>query len=150
MRADAAQARQQHLAGLRDRAAGHHDRARRIGAGGIRRLAGVAMHDADARDRDAEYFVGDLGHRGFHALAMRVNAHPHFQPAVRRQPDRRLVVARHHGQPPGGEHRRAVRGLLGEGGKADADQPAVGLALLLPRAHCRTSIMSTARVRLAG
>ena len=36
-----------------------------------------------------------------------------------------------------GEFRGAMRGLLGKGGEADADQPSVGLALPLPLADFR-------------
>ena len=73
----------------------------------------------------------DLRHGGFHALAVRMHADANLEPAVRRHPHRRLVVARHDRQPPPGKHAGAVRGLLAVGREADADQAAVGLALAL-------------------
>ncbi len=61
VRADRDEARDQGLAAFTDRAARHHDRARRIRAGRERRQAGVTVHDLDALDVDAEHLVGDLG-----------------------------------------------------------------------------------------
>ncbi|CPO73642.1 Uncharacterised protein [Bordetella pertussis] len=135
VRGDVPHARQQALACLRHRAAGHDQRARCVGAGGERRLAGIAMQHLDARHVDAENLMGDLGEGGFHALAVRVHAHAHFQPAIGRHAHRRLVEARNHGRAPGGEYRGAVRGLLGIGGHAHADAPAVGLAAGLAGPH---------------
>ena len=119
---------QQALAGLRHRAARHHQRARGIGAGGKWRLPGIAMQQLDAGHVHAQDLVGDLGKGRFHALPVRMHADPQLQPAIGRDPGRGLVEARNDGRAPGGEHRGAVRGLLRVGGQAHADEAAVGLA----------------------
>ena len=79
--------------------------------------------------------MGDLRQAGLHALAVRMHADADLQPAVRRDAPGRLLEAGHHGNAPGGKNLGAVRGLFGIGGEADADQPAIRLALLLALAH---------------
>ena len=135
LRADLGGALGDLLAGHRHCAARHHHAARAPGAGRVRRHGGVAVHDLDLADVDAEDFVRDLRQRGLQALAVRLDADAQLKPAVGRQPRGRLLVARHHRDAPAVIDRGAVRGLLAIGRHADADQPAVGFAALLPRAH---------------
>ena len=89
---------------------------------------------------DAQAFAGNLRQRRFEPLADAYDAGPHLQPpsgisrantcSYQRAP---LAVGR-----------RAVCGLLGEHRNSQADPAAVRLAALLPRAHRRRSIASTA------
>ena len=129
------QARLELLAGLADRAAGHHDGARAPGAGGVRRGARVAEHDPDMRRRYAQHFAGDLGQGGFHALSMRMHATAHLEHAVGRAPNNRRLTPRHHRYAPAMIDRGAMRALLAEHRHAEADAAAVRLATHLPRAY---------------
>ena len=128
-RADPGDARQQRPSQALPMAPpGHHHAARGVGAGRERRRAGVAVHHPNLRESTPSTLVRDLRQRGLHALAVRVHADAHLEPAIGRHPHGRLVVARHQRQAPGGEHAGAVRRLLAIAGEADADQAAVGLA----------------------
>ena len=135
MGADCRHAPRQHLARARGRPAGHHHRARCIGAGRIGRLPGVAVNQRDVRRVDPQHGVGDLGKGGFHSLAVRLNADANLKPAVGGQLDPGLLVTRRHLHAPAREHRCAVRGLFGKAAEAEADQLAVGLAPFLAGAH---------------
>ena len=68
---------------------------------------------------------------------MRLDADHQHQAAVGQDPRGAALIARDDRRTAGDELGGAVRGLLGKRGKADADQPAVRLALLLPRANRR-------------
>ena len=125
----------QHLAGARHRAARHDDAARGVGAGRIRREAGIAVDDRDVLRVDAQDLARHLGEGGFHPLAVRLHADPELQPAVRRQFGAGLLVARHHLHAPAREHRGPVRGLLDIAAEAEPDQPAVRLVPGLALAH---------------
>ena len=80
------------VAGRGHGAARHDHAARAPGAGGVGRLRGVAVHQADAVVRHAEDRVRDLRQRGLQALAVAVRADPQLQPAVGREA--RLRTAR--------------------------------------------------------
>ena len=68
-------------------------------------------------------------------LAVGVDAQAKLEPAIRRYARRRLLVPRHHGDAPAGVDRGAVRRLLAEDRQAETDEPSVGLARALARAH---------------
>ena len=150
-RADAGGAPGDLAAGGGDRAAGHHHGARAPGAGRVGRHRGIAVHDPDPGHVDAEDFVRDLRKRRLQALAVRMHADAKFQPAVGRDPRRRLLVAGHHRNAPAVVDRGAMGRLLAIGRDADADQPPVRLAML-PGASRRASmsIAATARRRDSG
>ena len=61
-------------------------RARAVGAHAELHLVGVAVHDADIVDRDAEPFGDDLGERGLVTLAVLVTAGEDFDRAGRIDP----------------------------------------------------------------
>ena len=117
-------------AGARDGAAGHGDRARRIGAGGERGQRGIAENDGDLGYRQTENLGANLRERGFHPLSVRMHADADFQPSVGREAHRRLLMARNEGIARRREQRRAVRRHLDEVGKADADEPAIVTAFV--------------------
>ena len=77
--ADLQDALGQLVAGRGDRAARHDHAARAPGAGGVGRLGGVAVHEADAIMRDAKDGMRDLGQRGLQALAVAVRADPELE-----------------------------------------------------------------------
>jgi len=81
--------------------------------------------------------VRDLGKSGFVPLAVGMGPDTNLDVAIRREPDVGLLVAGNDGTTPGRKHRRSVRALLDEEGEAYADQPPVGLGLLLAGAHLR-------------
>ena len=116
---------------FRHRPAGHDHAARGIGAGGIGCRGGVAQLHRDILQRDTQRLIGDLRQRGFQPLADGVDAGAHFQRAIGQQLHRRLLETRHQRQAPGGKHLGAMRRLLGIGGEADANAPAIRLAALL-------------------
>ena len=84
------------------------------------------------------------------ALAVRMGADVNLDLAVGGELDVGLLVAGNDRPAPGGEHGRAVRALLDEEGKPDADQASVRLGLLLPRLTSDKRIASTARRRHSG
>ena len=160
MRPDRDETRQQSLARVCHSAAGHDDGAGRIGARGVGRKAGIAVHHANLGDINAHDLVRDLRERRFHSLPVRMHADTHFQTAVRRHAHRRLIVTGDDRKAPGGEYAGAVRGLLTVAGKTDPDSTAVRLAARLafpPRrqiellAHqCQGRLIVPAVVVLAG
>ncbi|MCY1511677.1 hypothetical protein D9M68_461130 [compost metagenome] len=95
------------------------------------------MHDLHTLDIDAEHFVGNLRQRGFQALAMRMRADAQFQGPVGGQSGGGLLVAGDHRDAPPGIDRGAMRGLLTIDRDAHPDQPSVGFAPALARAHRR-------------
>ena len=80
---------------------------------------------------DAELMMRDLRQGGFETLAVRLDADHQHQAAIRQDPRSAAFEARHDRRATADEFGRAMRGLLGKRSKADADQPAVRLALLL-------------------
>ena len=131
VRADIDEPWDQRIAGGRHRASRHHDTARRVGSGRVRRRSGIAVNHPDLQEIDSQNLVRNLRQRGFHALTVGLQANPDFQSAIRRHPHGGLLIARHQSKPPGGKHGRAVRRLFAERSKTDPDPPAVGLALAL-------------------
>ncbi len=128
--------RLQRGAGARHRAARHRDRTRRVGAGGVRRHRGVAMHHRDRVDGNAQHLVGDLRQRRLHALAMGMHADADLEPAVGRETDGGLLVAGRERIARGAEQRGPVRGHLDVIGEADADEGVAAVPLVplpLPR-----------------
>ena len=92
--------------------------------------SGVAVDNADV-NIDSEHFVGDLGKRGLHALAVGMNSDPDLQATIRKHLHHSLVVTRNDRQSPSGKNAGAMGGLLAVAGKSHADEPAIGLALTL-------------------
>ena len=86
----------------------------------------------------------------FVALAVRMRADANLDLAVGRELHLGLLVAGHDRPAPGGKHGGAVRALLDEERKADADQPAVRLGMLLPLPDLVKPIAATARRRHSG
>ena len=129
MRADPAQLVAQHAAGARHRAARHHHAARGEGAEAEGGAFGVAVPHRDARRVDAEFLAGDLRQRRLQPLAVRLDADHQHDAAVGQDARGAAFETGDDRGAARGEFGGAVRGLLGEAGKADADQPPVRLAL---------------------
>ena len=115
---------------LHDRGAADGDRARAVGAHAEQDLRGVAVHDVDVLDRQAEAVGDHLRERGLVALAVRVRAGEHRHAAGRvhahfarlEQPGARAERA--------GDRRGRDAAGLDVGGVADAAQFAVFHGLL--------------------
>jgi hypothetical protein len=134
MSADAAQLVAQHAAGARHRPARHDHAARGESAEPERRALGVAMAHRDPRRVDTELLGGHLRQYRFEALAVRLDADHQDDTAVGQHPRRAALEPWNDRRAARGELRSAVRGLLGKGGKADADESPILLAALLARA----------------
>src|SRR5262244_1060650 len=87
-----------------------------------------------SRDR-CELLVRDLSERGLESLSVRLNPHREDERAVRHELRGAAFVARNERTAAADPFATAVAGLFRIAGKAHADQPAIGLALSLPRAH---------------
>ncbi|MCY1248345.1 hypothetical protein D9M72_617670 [compost metagenome] len=98
------QLRHKLLARRGDCAPRHDERTRCVGACGIRSAPGIAVHQPDARNIHTQYFIGDLGKRGFHALAVRMHAYLDLEAAIGRHPHCGLVETRYDRRAPGGKH----------------------------------------------
>ena len=99
---------------------------------------------------DAEFLGGDLRQRRLQTLAVRLDADHQHDAAVGQDARGAALETGDDRGAARGEFGGAVRGLLGKAGKADADQPAVRLAPLLPRADRRQVQQLGARRTLAG
>src|SRR6267142_429450 len=134
MRADPAQLVAQYPAGAGDSPARHHHAARGEGAKAEGGALGVAVAHRDMRRIDAELVRGDLRQGRLEPLAMRLDADHQHHAAVGQDPRRAALEPRNDRGTAGDEFRGTMRGLLGKGGKADADKTSVELTLLLARA----------------
>ena len=151
MRADPAQLGAQDAAGARHRAARHHHAARGEGAEAERRALGVAVAHRDARRIDAEFLAGDLRQGGLQPLAVRLDADHQHHAAVGQDARGAALETGDDRGAARGEFGGAVRGLLGEAGEADADQPPVRLAAVAAVRGSRGRFSSSAQSRtLAG
>ena len=151
MRADALDLVAQHAAGARHRAAGHDHAARGERAEAEGRALGVAVPHRDIGRVDAELLGGDLRQRRLEPLAVRLDADHQDEAAVRQDARGAALEAGDDRGAARGEFGGAVRGLLGKAGKADADQPPVGFAALLPGADLLGMSSNSAQSRtLAG
>src|SRR5260370_19032413 len=107
----------------------HDDATRGIRAGRVRCETSVAMHHANLRWINTQNLMGNLGERSFHALPVGLHADTNLKPAIRCEPCCRLLEAWRHWNTPGYEHLCSVCRLFGVGREANADKPAVRLAL---------------------
>ncbi len=115
----------------------HDHAARGEGAEPEGGALGVAVAHRDMRRVDAELVRGDLRQRRLQPLAVRLDADHQHDAAVGQDPRRAALEPGDDRRTPGDEFRRTMRGLLGKGGKADADEPPVGLTPLLARTDPR-------------
>ena len=100
---------------------------------------------------DAELVAGDLRQRRLEPLAVRLDADHQHEAAIGQDARGAALEAGDDRGAARGEFGGAMRGLLGEAGEADADQPAVGLAPLLPLADLLGMSSNSAQSRtLAG
>src|SRR4029077_6771812 len=127
-RADALHAHGQLIAGLGDRAPRDDHATRAPGAGRIRGLGGVAMHELDQLMRNAEYLVGDLRERRLMTLAVTVRADAQLQAAIGREPRVALLEAGDEGYAPTRVDARPVSRLLGIHGDPKAEKAPVRFA----------------------